>query len=97
MKTTYKLLLAVSAISLSSLSFANEALPKHNGKCGDLQGSNMGDKMEQCRVGDVVIVQRKVVPMYCDYRYSIHRYEGSGVTGTFSCVLRVLRKDRHKK
>ena len=62
---------------------------------GGLQDSNMGKKMEACKVGDVVIVQKKVVPMYCDYRYEIQEYAGKGITQTFSCVLRVLRKDRH--
>ena len=57
----------------------------------------MGNKIEQYNVGDIVIVQRKVVPMYCDYRYLIHEYANNGVTETFSCVLRVFRKDRHEK
>lgn len=97
MKLLCKLVLFISTIVLSGFCFANEPLTAHNGKCGDLQESNMGNKMDQCKVGDIVIVQRKVVPMYCDYRYSIHKYANSGVTETFSCVLRVLRKDRHKK
>ena len=96
MKMFMKLFILLPLLSFSSLSTASNALSKHSGKCGELKGLNMGDNMEQCKVGDVVIVQRKVVPMYCDYRYSIHEYGGKGSTSIYSCILRVLRKDRHK-
>lgn len=89
------LLLLLTALTISINTYSNGSLPKHFGKCGNLQENNMGNRLDSCKVGDVIIVQKKAVPMLCDYRYSIHRYGGQGITETFSCVLRVLKKDRH--
>ena len=89
------MMIIFSLLLFSDFSMASEGLPAHNGKCGVLQSSNMGKDMDQCKVGDVVIVQKKVVPMYCDYRYAIHNYGGTGATSTYSCILRVLRKNRN--
>lgn len=66
-------------------------IPKHNGKCGDVTSINMGDNLKICRVGDVIAVQQKIVPKYCDYRYAIIKLNGNGATAVYTCVMRVQK------
>ena len=79
-------------VIFSSLSIAHaEALPEHHSKCGKLTEPNMGEKLLNCEVGDVVILEKRLSPKYCDFRYQIVDIGGDGMMGSIYCVLRVKK------
>lgn len=85
------------ALIVSSSAFAADTpgtvLPAHNGKCGDLDATNMGVGLANCKVGDVVTLQGRLLSKYCDYRYQIFPIDGTqGSTRYYSCVLRVAQE-----